>query len=217
MRTFTSEPCLSAAGNAEPAGCEPRIAEDALVLTSNLGEYVSIATDARIEESQLGDYSYVMERADIMCADIGKFVSIAAHARINPGNHPMDWVSQHHFLYRPTDYDLAESDDEDFFAWRKLQRVRVGHDVWIGYGAVIMPGVCLGNGSVVGAGSVVTRDVEPYTIVAGGPARKIRKRFPDDICAQLEGIAWWHWDHSTLKERRQEFRDLRKFLLRYGV
>ncbi|MBV8694549.1 MAG: CatB-related O-acetyltransferase [Chloroflexi bacterium] len=74
----------------------------------------------------------------------------------------------------------------------------VGNDVWIGKDAVIMPGVTIGDGAIIGTRSVVTRDVHPYTIVGGNPARLIRKRFPDDIIDELLNIKWWGWDIETI-------------------
>ncbi len=84
----------------------------------------------------------------------------------------------------------------------------IGHDVWIGHGAVVMPGVTVGTGAIIGAGAVVTKDVEPYTIVAGVPARVIRRRVSEATEAKLMAIAWWDWSHDTLRERLAEFRAL---------
>ncbi|MBN9250312.1 MAG: antibiotic acetyltransferase, partial [Mesorhizobium sp.] len=74
----------------------------------------------------------------------------------------------------------------------------IGHDVWIGHGAVVMPGVSVGNGAVIGANSVVTRDVAAYSIVAGSPARVLRLRFPAEVAARIERLAWWDWPVEKL-------------------
>lgn len=197
-------------------GEQPIVSDDASVQDCTLGRYTEIAAGAKLEETVLGDYSYVMERSDIIYAQIGKFVNIASDVRVNPGNHPVEWVSQHHFLYRMTRYDLAGHDDESFFAWRRLQKVVVGHDVWIGHRAIVLPGITIGNGAVVGAGTVVTRDVPPYTVVAGVPGRPIRSRFPEAVWRRLEQTAWWDWEHQLLAERLDDFRDVRHFLSLYG-
>ena len=149
----------------------PSIAADAWVSACELGRYTEVAAGAALEESRLDDYSYVMERCDIVCADIGKFANIASEVRINPSNHPMDWVSQHHFLYRRRMYGLHREDHAAFLNWRRRQRVQIGHDTWLGHRAIIMPGVRVGNGAVVGSAAVVTHDVPPYAIVAGAPGR----------------------------------------------
>ena len=195
---------------------QPAISPSAVVTDCMVGEYTEIAADVLIVESTLGNYSYVMERSNIAYSDIGKFVNIATEARINPVNHPVDWVSQHHFLYRTRQYGLRDSNNEDVFNWRKLQRVAIGHDVWVGHGAIILPGLTVGNGAVVAAGSVVTKDVSPYSIVAGNPAKTIRERFPKSVWKELEAIGWWDWDHDTLRERLEDFYNMRRFLRLYG-
>ena len=91
-------------------------------------------------KSTLGDYSYVVNDSDVAYARIGKFCSIAAMTRINPGNHPMDRASQSHFTYRASAYFPGEADEAEFFAWRRSHQVRIGHDVWIGHGAIVLPG-----------------------------------------------------------------------------
>ncbi len=195
---------------------EPLIAEDATVKASTFGRYTEIASGTKFVNSELGDYSYAMERCDIMSTSIGKFVNVASEVRINPGNHPTEWVSQHHFLYRKVRYGFGEENDQAYFAWRKRQRVHIGHDVWIGHKAVILAGVQVGNGAVIGAGAVVTKDVAPYSIVGGVPAVKIGRRFNPPIVREIEAIAWWDWDHEQLAERLEDFKDIRKFLDLYG-
>jgi hypothetical protein len=195
---------------------EPLVAATARVKECRLGRYTEIADQAKLAESVLGDYSYVMERCDIIYTEIGKFANIASEVRINPGNHPMDWVSQHHFLYRLRRYGFGDEDNDSFFNWRRMQRVTVGHDTWIGHKAIILPGVRIGNGAVVAAGAVVTKDVPPYTVVAGVPAKPVRQRFPEAIRQGLEKICWWDWDHDTLKVRLNDFYDIRRFLSLYG-
>ena len=101
------------------------------------------------------------------------FCSIAAHVRINPGNHPLDRVALSHFTYRSSAYGLGP-DDAAFFDWRRSHRVVLGNDVWIGHGAVVLPGVTIGDGCVIGAGSVVTRDVPANCVAAGVPCKVIR-------------------------------------------
>lgn len=196
-------------------GPAPVIAPDAVIRASRFGAYTEVGESTRIEHSVFGDYSYIGHHGDVMAADIGKFSNIAAMVRINPGFHPTERPCQHHILYRASMYDAGQ-DDAELFHWRRLQRVRIGHDTWIGHGAVIMPGVTIGNGAVVGSGSVVTRDVPPYMIVAGSPARPIRPRFPSAIAKAVERTAWWDWDHPTLLSRLDDLRDLRRFLARHA-
>jgi len=195
---------------------EPTIAETARVRNSTCGRYTLVSEGAVMSDCRLDDYSYVMERCDIIYTDIGKFANIASEVRINPGNHPMDWVSQHHFLYRRRQYRLHDSDHEPFFNWRSRQRVSIGHDTWLGHRAIVMPGITIGNGAVVGSGAVVTSDVPPYAVVAGVPAKIIRYRFPKAIRQAIENSSWYHWDHETLKDRLEDFYDVRIFIDKYG-
>jgi hypothetical protein len=122
----------------------------------------------------------------------------------------------HHCQYRRARYGFNDKDDAAFFAWRAAQPVTIGHDVWIGHGATVLAGISIGNGAAVGSGAVVTKNLPPYAIVAGVPSKVIRYRFPRQIAERLQEIAWWDWDHETLKQRLAEFRDVRTFLNTYG-
>ena len=196
---------------------DPVIHPDCDLVDSTFGRFVEIGRGSRVAHSTLGDYSYCDRYADIANATVGKFANIASFTRIGPTDHPMHCASLHHFLYRSADYWEDAASDPDFFAHRKSRRCHIGHDTWIGHGAVISPEVTIGHGAVVAAAAVVTRDVPPYTIVTGIPARPMRKRFPDEIAQRLITLAWWDWDHQTLRDRLEEFRSLpaEDFLARY--
>lgn len=185
----------------------PWIDPKAEVSGCTLGAYTAIHARTQMRETSFGDYSYMMEDCDCIYADIGKFVSIARMVRINPGNHPLERASIHHFTYRASSYGLGD-DDQDFFDWRRDHQVTIGHDVWIGHGAILMAGITIGTGAVVGAGSVVTHDVAPYTIVAGVAAKPIRRRVTAKTEAQLLGLSWWDWPHDKLKQALPDFRTL---------
>jgi phosphonate metabolism protein (transferase hexapeptide repeat family) len=193
----------------------PTIHPSAVVVASELGAWTQLAADVQFEHSSLGDYSYVMERSQIMHAQIGRFCSVASDVRLNPGEHPLDRPTSHHLTYRAAAYDLGD-DDADFFAWRAAQPVTLGHDVWIGHGATVLAGIHIGSGAAVGAGAVVSRDVAPYTVVAGVPARPIRQRFPEDVAERLIELAWWNWSHAQLRARLPDLRgDVLTFLEKY--
>ncbi|WP_212523432.1 chloramphenicol acetyltransferase [Actibacterium sp. MT2.3-13A] len=187
---------------------KPVIHPDCTLTDSRFGRYVEIGQGSRVAYSALDDYSYCDRYADIANATIGKFANIASFTRIGPTDHPMGNASLHHFLYRSHDYwDDAERDDA-FFAHRKSRRTEIGHDTWIGHGAVIRPELSIGHGAVVAAGAVVTGDVAPYMIVAGVPARPLRARFPRAVAERLMQLAWWDWDHARLRAALEDFRAL---------
>lgn len=190
-----------------PLGLAPSIHPWADVRESRLGPWTAIGPRTDVIETTMAAYSYVVNDSDIIYSTIGKFCSIAAHVRINPGNHPTWRASQHHFQYRASSYGLGE-DEAGFFDWRREDSVTIGHDVWIGHGAILLAGVTVANGAVVGAGAVVSKDVEPYTIVAGVPAKPIHRRFGPEIAEALEALAWWDWPHEVVKAALDDFRTL---------
>jgi len=111
-------------------------------------------------------------------------------------------------MYRSADYWPDAEHDTAFFAHRESRRTEIGHDTWIGHGAIIKPEVTVGHGAVVAAGAVVTKDVAPYTIVAGCPAKPLRERQPPAIAERLIALAWWDWDHARLRHALEDFRAL---------
>jgi phosphonate metabolism protein (transferase hexapeptide repeat family) len=197
-------------------GKRPSLDKSARVIDSQLGCWTEVGARSVIIETLFGDYSYVVNDAHIIYARIGRFCSIASHVRINPGNHPLGRAALHHFTYRSRQFGFGD-DDEQFFDWRRQSRVVLGHDVWIGHAAVIMPGVTLGTGVAVGAGAVVTKNVPPFTVVTGIPAEPIRERFAKHIQQALLRIGWWDWEHDRLHATLSDFRrlDAAEFVRKY--
>lgn len=189
-------------------GETPLIDPTAQVRASTLGRYTEVGPRTKLLEVEMGDYSYVVHDSDIAYARIGKFCSIAAMTRLNPGNHPTWRASQSHFLYRASAYFPGEADEADFFQWRRDQQLTMGHDVWIGHGAVVLAGRSIGTGAVVAAGAVVSKDVPAYAIVAGVPARIVKWRFPEEIATRLQALGWWDWTHAQLRVALPDFRNL---------
>lgn len=147
----------------------------------------------------MGAHSYVRSDSRILnVAAIGRYCSIGRDVTLGetPRNHPLDWVST----------SLSVSHQYK----GPLSRAEIGNDVWIGHGAVVMAGVKVGHGAVIARNAVVTKDVEPYQIVGGNPARAIRYRFSESICAALLASRWWELDHQAL--RQLPFDDIDSFL-----
>jgi phosphonate metabolism protein (transferase hexapeptide repeat family) len=177
---------------------EPRIHPTAELKACKLGRYASIGERVVLREVNVGDFSYFERHAEAIYTTIGKFCSIAANSRINALEHPIERVTQHKLSYRPNEYFRWLGVDAAFRERRQAKAVSIGNDVWIGHGAVIMPGISIGNGAIVGANAVVTRDVPAYAIVAGVPAKPLRRRFPPEIAARIESLAWWDWPPEKL-------------------
>ena len=144
----------------------------------------------RFEENVLYHFDFIGDRLII-----GRYCSIAAEVRfiMNGGNHHTDWMTTYPFPIFGKGWEVAMP-----ASWPNKGDTVVGHDVWIGYAATIMPGVTIGNGAIIASASVVTRDVPPYAIVGGNPATVVRHRFDEATIARLQALAWWDWDAAKV-------------------
>ncbi len=196
----------------------PLVHEGCALNDADLGRFVEIGQGSRVAHSVIGDYSYCDRYCDIANADVGRFANIASFVRIGATDHPLDRASLHHFMYRSASYWDDAEDDAGWFDRRRARRTIIGHDTWIGHNAQVKPEVTVGHGAVVASGAIVTKDVAPYTIVAGIPARPVRERQPAKIAERLIALAWWDWPHERLRETLDDFRSLQAeaFLEKYG-
>jgi acetyltransferase-like isoleucine patch superfamily enzyme len=160
-----------------------------------------------------GKYSGMNENCFVARATVGAYCAIGARSAINPFNHPTDWLSINEFQYHPRSFDWVDEYNDlerlertpDMF-----QHVTIGNDVWTGHNVNVLPGVSVGDGAVIGTGSVVTKDVPAYAIVAGAPARVIRLRFSEAIVERLLRVKWWELELSELSGL--PFRDVERCL-----
>jgi phosphonate metabolism protein (transferase hexapeptide repeat family) len=176
----------------------PRIHQTAELKGCKLGSYAAVGERVILREVTVGDFTYFERHAEAIYATIGKFCSIAANTRINALEHPMERATTHKVSYRPNEYFRYLGVDQGFRERRRGRLVVIGNDVWIGHGAVVMPGVTIGDGAVIGANAIVTREVPAYTIVAGAPARALRPRFAPAEAERLQALAWWDWPLERL-------------------
>lgn len=153
----------------------------------------------------MGAFSYVGTGSVLTNTTVGRYCSIAANVTIGPTKHPTDRFTTHTFAFGSIG---SFRNCEDFMLIRRRDapfegdlRTTIGNDVWIGANAVIMRGVSIGDGAIVGAGAVVTKDVPPFAIVGGVPARIIRHRFEGDLVKSLIDTQWWKYDlnHKSIK------------------
>lgn len=195
----------------------PVIEQDCDIEGSTFGRFCEVKRGSRVAWSELGDYSYCDRYCDIANASVGKFDNIASFVRIGATDHPLDRASLHHFMYRSAALWEDAEDDAAWFSARRARRTVIGHDTWIGHGAMIKPEVRVGHGAVVAAGAIVTKDVDPYEIVAGNPARLLRRRQPEDVAERLIALAWWDWSHAAIRAALEDFRGLKAeaFLEKY--
>jgi phosphonate metabolism protein (transferase hexapeptide repeat family) len=187
---------------------EPRIHPTAELKSCRLGRYAAIGERVILREVTVGDFTYFERHAEAIYTAFGKFCSIAANSRINALEHPLERATTHKVSYRPNEYFRYLGVDTGFLERRRAKKVTIGNDVWIGHGAVVMPGVKIGDGAVVGANAVVTRDVAPYQVVAGVPARPLRPRFAAAVAERLLRMAWWDWPVETLFEAMPDMQAL---------
>lgn len=177
----------------------------ALDWRTRLAPHAALAAGASVSGSDVGRHTYFGEGCLVIHAEVGAFCSIAPHAIIGGGTHPTrDWVSTSPMFYsvRHNPHVALDPDAQPF---AENPRTFIGHDVWIGYAAIVLPGIKVGTGAIVAAGAVVTRDVPPYQIVAGVPAKPVRARFAEEEANWLLGSRWWDWDETTLHELAPHF------------
>lgn len=175
---------------------------------ASIGTHVELGERVYVEYSTIGDYSYVMHDSSVADTTIGRFTAIAACARIGPPNHPLDRATIHRLSYTPEYYWPAQKRDAAFFAERRAARVTIGNDVWIGHGVTVLAGVTVGDGAVIAAGAVVAKDVAPFTIVGGVPAKPLRRRMSEDLAERMVRLAWWDWSHDRLEAAVEDFKTL---------
>lgn len=187
--------------------------------SSSIDRKAKVNSHTQVYNSTMGKYSYLGRSSALICADVGMYCSIGDEVKVGLGIHTLSNLSTSPLFtekHNGTGTSWTDNDKVEPF-----KRVTVGNDVWIGERVMIMGGINIGDGAVVGAGAVVTKDVPPYSIVAGIPAKLIRYRFSDDIVEKLLELKWWKLPDEVLRENIAQFQsdkiDIEKLIQKFQL
>ncbi|MBQ0126568.1 MAG: CatB-related O-acetyltransferase [Bacteroidales bacterium] len=158
-----------------------------------------ISRKCKLYKSSIGEYSYCAPNVDLEHAKVGRYCSIGKRCIIGAASHSIDHLSTSPVFTQQHNRLGVSFTERDLFK-TAYKTTNIGNDVWIGSCAIVLSGVNVGDGAVVGAGAVVTKDVPPYAVVGGVPAKIIRYRFKEDTIASLQQMQWWNWDEKRIKE-----------------
>lgn len=190
-----------------------RIAKGCNVASSVFEGYNRFSQKTDFIASEIGLCSYIGEHCHFSHAKIGRFCSIGSYVRMSIGNHPSkDWVSTHPVFFSTAKQSGLSFTDKSRFEEKvfadKDRYIVIGNDVWIGDNVVLLPGIKISDGAIIATGSVVTKDVEPYSIVGGNPAKIIRYRFNEEDREFLLSLKWWDKDINWLRDNAFYFNNL---------
>jgi acetyltransferase-like isoleucine patch superfamily enzyme len=180
---------------------------DVDILGSGFGEFVYIE-NSRVYNSVIDNYSYLAHGVYLRDCSVGKYVCIGPDVKVGLGEHPSEvYMSIHPVFYADTSHLGYTFGSTEYF--KEYNLTEIGNDVWIGANAIIKSGVKVGNGAIIAAGAVVTKDVLDYSVVGGVPAKHIKFRFEQEEIAILQELKWWNLDFRTLKKRQLFFHDIK--------
>ncbi len=182
------------------------------VCNSNLGWKVYLSNNVSLSNVSIGSYSYINANSSVSNCKIGKFCSIASSVNIGLSTHPINLVSTHPAFYS-NNKGFETFAEKDYF--EEHQDVIIEHDVWIGNGATVMGGVKIGTGAIVAAGAIVTKDVRPYSIVGGIPAKHIKFRISEELTDELLKTEWWNNSEEWFRANYKKLHDSEEFIKFY--
>jgi len=178
------------------------------IKNSIIGNYVFLGNHVRINNSEIGDHSYVNSNTVIGRSKIGKFCSIASNVTLGLGNHPTNLISTHPAFYSNNKGFKTFSDKTIFQEYGKIS---IGNDVWISNNVIVLGGVKISDGAIIAAGAIVTKDVKPYEVVGGIPARHIKFRFSEDKIKKIIKSNWCNREEEWFEKKYKIFIDEEKF------
>jgi acetyltransferase-like isoleucine patch superfamily enzyme len=183
----------------------------AVVIDVKFGEFVKISHQSYMQNLEIGDYTYFAGYNTVINATIGKFCSIGEGVIIGPGMHPVKTFVSTSPVFFST-YAQCGTTFSDGFYFKEMGKVAIGNDVWIGVNAVVLDDVAIGHGAIVAAGAVVNKNVEPYAIVGGIPAKVLGYRFEKEEIETLLKDQWWNKDINWLKTNFKSFHNIKDYL-----
>lgn len=173
--------------------------------TNKISSKASIYRLTKIKNSVVGDYSYIGPSCDITNTSIGKFCSIADNCRIGTASHTMNNISSSPIFTLKHNATKTTWADKSIHQNNEVKKVNIGNDVWIATHVIIKDGITIGDGAIIGAGAVVVKDVPPYAVVGGVPAKVIKYRFEKPIIDKLLELQWWNYSDEKLRDNIQYF------------
>ena len=179
------------------------------VRACNIHASAKIGDGCTIADSSFGKYSYVGDHTNMANVKVGNYTSISSYCGIGGGGHPLNWVSTSPVFNNHRSILRVNFSNNDYNPYKETI---IGNDVWIGTHCLIKSGVTIADGAVIGMGSVVTKDVGPYEIWAGNPAKLIRKRFDNETIDKLLKSQWWNWEDEKIKEYADSFNSPQVFM-----
>lgn len=181
----------------------------AVIQNSVIDKTAAISSGVKFYRSKIDKYSYIGRNSFIIDTKIGKFCCIGPGCNIGGTGHPLNWVSTSSVFHK---WDNILKKNFSRHEYGIFSETVIGNDVWIATNSMIKAGVKISDGAVIGMGSVVTKDIGPYEIWAGNPARCIRKRFDGESVDKLLEIKWWEFDDEELEDKAKYFKDTNLFI-----
>lgn len=182
------------------------------IKNSRIDPTSKVESGSNIVNTTMDKHSFCGYNCEITNASIGSFCSIANGVIIGGGMHPVSWVSTSPVFYEGRDSVKAKFSTH---SRKEVEKTIIGHDVWVGQNVLIKQGVKVGTGAVIGMGSVVTKDVAPYAIVAGIPAKELKKRFDEDVIKDLLNLKWWDLEDALLTNLAVNIQNPKEFIKQF--
>lgn len=181
-----------------------------LLYSCEFGEFVTIYDNVECKYSKIENFTYITNGSKINRTSIGKFCSIGPDCKFGLGKHPTkDFVSTHPVFFSTDKQAQISFINEN--KYEEYEPIEIGNDVWIGANVIVLDGVSIGNGAIIAAGSVVTKDIPPYAIAGGVPAKIIKYRFSQEQIKGLEEIKWWDKDINTIRNFTDSMSNIDEF------